>query len=170
MARGADDPLALGYALSHYGLLLAIEGDAAQAQEHHQETLDIGRSLNDENLRAEAHYELALDVMLLGDPASAQSHLAVAVDGYYGFDHLDGLTRCIAAFSALALHRKDSHLAARLIGAAAAARDNIGLTPWPSVTELEQRTNDRVRALLSDDDVQRSRRLGPESADPGRAG
>ena len=44
-----------------------------------------------------------------------------------------------------------SHLAARLIGAAAAARDNIGLTPWPSVTELERRTTDRVRARLPDD-------------------
>jgi tetratricopeptide (TPR) repeat protein len=146
-ARGADDPLVLGYVLS-YGLLLCVDGEATQAPERHRETLDIGRSLNDENLRAEAHYELALDVMLLGDPESAQSHLAVAADRYHDFDHLEGLTRCIGAFSALALQRGDSHLAARLIGAAAAARDNIGLTPWPSVTELEGRTNDRVRALV----------------------
>ena len=89
--------------------------------------------------------------MLLGDPASAPSHLAVAVGCYQDFDHLEGLTRCIGAFSALALQRGDSHLAARLSGAAAAARDTIGLTPWPSVTELERRTTDRVRALVSDD-------------------
>ena len=152
VARGADDPLVLGYVLSHYGLLLCVDGEATQAQERHQETLDIGRSLDDENLRAEAHYELALDVMLLGDSASAQSHLAVAVDCYHDFDHLDGLTRCIGALSALALQRGDGHLAARLIGAAAAARDNIGLTPWPSVTELERRTSDRVTALVPDDE------------------
>jgi predicted ATPase len=151
VARGADDPLAVGYALSHYGLLLAIDGQAAQAQECHQETLDIGRSLNDENLRAEAHYELAMDAMLLDDPASAQSHLAVAVDCYHGFDHLDGLARCIGALSALAVQRNDSHLATRLIGAAAAARDHIGLTPWPLVAELEQRTSDRVRTLVPGD-------------------
>ena len=151
VARGADDPLVLGYVLSRYGLLLCVDGEATQAQERHQETLDIGRSLNDENLRAEAHYELALDVMLLGDPVSAQSHLAVAAGCYHDFDHLDGLTRCIGALSALALQRGDSHLAARLIGAAAAARDNIGLTPWPSVTEVERRTSDRVRALVPGD-------------------
>ncbi len=150
LARDAADPLVLGYVLSHYGLLLCVDGEATQAQAHHQETLDIGRSLDDENLRAEAHYELALDVMLLGDPASAQSHLATAVDRYHAFDHLDGLTRCIEAFGALALHRRDGHLAARLIGAAAAARDNIGLTPRPSVKELERRISDRVAALVPD--------------------
>ena len=151
VARAADDSLALGYALPHYGLLLAIDGDVTQAQARHQQTLDIASSLNDQNLIAEAHYDLALDVMLLGDPSSAQSHLDVAVGCYRDFDHLDGLARCIGAFSALALQRGDSHLAARLIGAAAAARDNIGLTPWPSVTELERRTTDRVRARLPDD-------------------
>jgi predicted ATPase len=151
VARGADDPLVLGYALSHHGLLLCVDGEATQAHEHHQETLDIGYSLNDENLLAEAHYELALDAMFLGDPASAQSHLAAAVDRYHDFDHLDGLTRCIGAFSALALQREDSHLAARLIGAAAAARNNIGLTPWPSVTEVERRTSDRIRGRVPDD-------------------
>ncbi len=152
MARAADDPLALGYALPHYGLLLATDGDVTSgAQERHQETLDIASSLNDQNLIAEAHYDLALDVMLLGDSESAQPHLAVAVGCYQDFDHLEGLTRCIGAFGALALQRGDSHLAARLTGAAAAARDTIGLTPWPSVIELERRTTDRIRALVSDD-------------------
>ena len=112
---------------------------------------NIGRSLNDQNLIGDAHYELALDVMLLGDPSSAQSHLAIAADRYHDFDHLEGLARCIGAFSALALQRGDGQLAARLIGAAAAARENIGLTPWPSVTELEHRTSDRLHSLLSDD-------------------
>jgi tetratricopeptide (TPR) repeat protein len=151
VARAADDPLALGYALPHYGLLLAIAGDVTHAQERHQETLGIADSLNDQNLIAEAHYALALDVMLLGDPAPAQSHLDVAVDCYRDFDHLDGLTRCIGALSALALQRGHSELAARLVGASVAARDKIGLTPWPSVTELERRTNERIRDLAPDD-------------------
>jgi hypothetical protein len=148
VARSADDPLALGYVLSHYGFLLCVDGDVTRAQEHHQETLDISRSLNDENLRAEAHYELAWDVML-DDFASARSHLAVAISGYHDFDHLDGLTRCIGGLSALALEQGDTHLAARLIGAAAAARDHIGLTPWPSVAEVERRTSDRVMGALT---------------------
>ncbi|GAB4059427.1 DUF4062 domain-containing protein [Catellatospora paridis] len=151
LARGADDPLVSGYVLSHYGLLLCVGGATAQAQEHHQETLDIARSLNDRNLRAEAHYELALDVMPRDDSGPARAHLAVAVAHYRDLDHLEGLTRCVAALGALALRHGDCRLAARLLGAAAATRDHIGLAPWPTVREWERRTDDRLRAVMPGD-------------------
>ncbi|WP_144127898.1 DUF4062 domain-containing protein [Catellatospora sichuanensis] len=150
-ARAAEDPLSLGYVLSHYGLLLCLAGETDQAREHHRETLDIAHVLNDENLRAEAHYELALDAMQAGDPAAAQAELAVAVAAYRAFDNLDGLTRCIGALSALALRRQDARLAARLAGAGSAARERIGLVPWPLVTEWERQTNDQAKALLGGD-------------------
>jgi hypothetical protein len=110
--------------------------------------LQIARSLGDQNLRAEAHYDLAVDDLAAGDTASAQPHLVVAVRHYRNLDHLDGLTRCLGALSALALAREHAGLAARLIGATAAARDRTGLTPWPSVTEAERRTIERAQALL----------------------
>jgi hypothetical protein len=59
-----------------------------------------------------------------------------------------GDRRCLGALSALALASEHGHLAARLIGATAAARDRIGLTPWPAVTEAERRIIDRAEALL----------------------
>ncbi len=46
-----------------------------------------------------------------------------------------------------ALKRDHGHLAARLIGATAAARDSIGLTPWPTVIEAERRTIEQTEAL-----------------------
>jgi predicted ATPase/DNA-binding SARP family transcriptional activator len=149
IAQAAGDPLALGYTLSHYGSFLCIDGDAARARVLHEEMLAIARSLADQNMRAEAHYDLATDAISAGDPAAAGAHLATAVRRYREIGHLDGLTRCLGALSAVALHRGDSHLAARLIGAAAAARDSIGLTPWPAVTEAERRTVERTQALLS---------------------
>jgi hypothetical protein len=63
----------------------------------------IARSAGDQNLRAEAHYDLAMDALSAGDVASAQPHLAVAVQHYQNLDHLDGLTRCLGALAALAL-------------------------------------------------------------------
>jgi hypothetical protein len=42
-------------------------------------------------------------------------------------DHFEGLTRCLGALSALALERDAPHLAARLIGTAAAVRDRFGV-------------------------------------------
>jgi len=148
IARDAGDPLALGYLLSHYGSFLCIDGDVARARALHEEMLTIARSLSDENMHAEAHYDLAMDALPAGDTPSAEAHLAVAVRRYRDIDHLDGLARCLGALSALALGRGHVHLAARLIGAAAAARDSIGLTPWPAVTEAERRTIAQAEALL----------------------
>jgi hypothetical protein len=152
LARDAGDPLVLGYVLSHYGCFLGIDGDAGRARELHEEMLTIAGSLPDENMRAEAHYDLAVDAISAGDPRTAEPHLAAAVRRYRDTDHLDGLTRCLGAFSALALDRGQPRLAARLIGAAAAARASIRLTPWPAVTEAERRTSERTRALLAGDE------------------
>jgi hypothetical protein len=148
IARDAGDPLALGYTLSHYGSFLCIDGDVPRARALHEEMLTIAGSLPDENMRAEARYDLAVDALSVGDPQSAEAQLAVAVRRYRDIDHLDGLTRCLGALSALALNRGQAHLAARLIGAAAAARDSVGLTPWPAVTEGERRIIKRTEALL----------------------
>jgi hypothetical protein len=50
--------------------------------------------------------------------------------------------------SALALDRGQPRLAARLTGATAAARHEIGLVPWPAVAEAERRVTERIQALL----------------------
>jgi hypothetical protein len=74
--------------------------------------------------------------------------LSAAVRSFRIVDHLDGLARCLGALSGLALRRKHIHSAAWLIGAAAAARDRTGLTPWPAATEAERRIIESARALL----------------------
>ena len=148
LARDADDPVVIGYTLAHYGTLLRVDGDVARARELHAELLAIARSLGEENLRAEAHYGLAMDAMSGDDLASAQSHLAAALCQYRTMDYLDGLARCLSALSAVAVKREDPHLAARFIGTAAAARGSTGLRVWPAVAEAERRTNSRAAALL----------------------
>ena len=114
----------------------------------HEEMLTIARSLPDHNMLAEAHYDLAMDAMPAGHLPSAGAHLAAAVGIYRDIDHLDGVARCLGALSALALDRGQARAAARLTGAAAAARDSVGLTPWPAATEAERRTSQRIEALL----------------------
>jgi predicted ATPase len=147
VTRKADDPIVLGYVLSHFGLFLAVDGDTQRAQALHQEVLGNARSVGDDNQRAEAHYDLAMDALCGGEPELAGPHLALAARHYIRIDHRDGQARCLGALSALALARGHVHHAARLIGAAAAARA-IGLAPWPSVAEAERRTIERVRAAL----------------------
>jgi len=151
IARDAGDPLVAAVALEHYGAVLCLDGDLDQARALHQEMLTIARSLDDENLRAEAHYVLAVDAIAAGDAGSAAPQLAAAVRHYRNLDHLEGLTRCVAALSELALKRGDPDLAARLIGTAAAVRDRFGgsgLRPWPWAAQAEQPTIERAAALL----------------------
>jgi len=93
---------------------------------------------------------LAIDFMAAGDAGSAAPHLAAAVRHYQNPDHFEGLTRCLGALSALALERDDPHLAARLIGTAAAVRDRFGFKPWPYVTQAERPAIQRAAALLPD--------------------
>ena len=150
VARAAGDPPVLGYVQAHYGTLLCLDGDLDQARVLHEEALTIARSIGDENLRAEAHYLLAIDAMAVSDARSATPQLAAAVLHYRSIDHLEGLTRCVGALSELALQCGDPHLAARLIGTTAAVRDRFGLKPWPCVTQAERRTIQRTTALLSD--------------------
>ena len=70
VARNASDLVVLGYVLSHFGLFLCVDGDATRARALHKEMLELARSLADDNQRAEAHYDLAVDALAAGDPGS----------------------------------------------------------------------------------------------------
>jgi predicted ATPase len=148
VARAAGDPLVLGYVQAHNGALLCADGDPGQARALHEDTLTIARSIGDENLQAEAHYLLAVDAMAASEVSSAAPHLAAAVRHYQHLDHFEGLTRCLDTLSAMALARGNAHLAARLIGTTAAARDRFGFRPWPYVAQAEGRTIAQAEALL----------------------
>ena len=150
MLRDGDDPLVRGYVQAHYGALLSLDGDVEQARALHEGALAIARSIGDENLRGEAHYLLAIDALAVADAGSAAPQLAASVRHYHNLDHFEGLTRCLGAFSALALQRGHPHIAARLTGTAAAVRDRFGLRPWPYVLEWERATINQASALLPD--------------------
>jgi tetratricopeptide (TPR) repeat protein len=150
VAREAGDPLILGYVQAHYGALLCLDGDLDQARALHHEALILARAVGDENLRAEAHYDLAMDDMAAGDAGSAAPELAAAVRHYQNLDHLEGLTRCLGALAGLALQRGRPALAARLMGTAAGVRDRFGFKPWPYVAQAEQLTINQAAAALPD--------------------
>jgi len=148
VTRDAQSPLVAGYVQSHYGNYLCIDGDLTSARTMHEESLRTADAHGDDNLRAEAHYFLAMDSLTAGDPDPAYRHLEAAARYYTDIDHRDGLTRCLAMLSALALDRGQPRLAARLTGATAGAREDIGLLPWPAVAEAERRVTGRIQARL----------------------
>jgi tetratricopeptide (TPR) repeat protein len=167
VVRSADDPVVLGYVLSHFGLFLCADGDVTRARALHEEMLQNARSLDDDKQRAEAHYDLAADALSAGDPEQALPHLAVAARHYTDIDNLDGLARCLGGLSALALQRQHPDLAAWLTGTTAAARA-IGLTPWPPVAEVERRVTERIKTFLPSAEFTTGGR-GPDPDTIGRA-
>jgi predicted ATPase len=152
VARDAGDPVILGYVLSHFGQFLCVDGDLGRAQDLHEEMLGITRSLGDDNQLAEAHYDLAMDALAAGDHGSAESHLAAAARRYTEIGHRAGMARCLGGLAGVALQRQRPHLAARLLGAAAAARA-IGVTPWPTVAEAEDRISKQIKAALPGEEL-----------------
>jgi len=133
----------------------------------HEEALAIARSLGDQNQHADARYGLALDALRVGDAAAAHSHLAAAARGYCEIHNLAGMARCLGALAEVARQQQRPHLAARLVGAAAAARA-VGLAPGPLVEMAEGRITKNVQAALSDADfnadVAQGRAETPEAA------
>lgn len=160
IAREAGDVLATGYILSHYGALLCLDDDHERARAMHQEMLTIACALSDANMRAEARYDLAVDALADSDITSAEYELSVAVRDYLQIDHLDGLTRCLGALAALALKRFRADIAVELIGTAEAAREAVGLTPWPVVTESESWTAKKAAELLRPEEYASRRHAG----------
>ena len=160
MLREGDDPLGLGYVMSHFGILLCLEGDVARARALHEQIIPIARRFEDGNQLAEAHYDLALDGLADGDLEPVHPHLAAAVGRYQHIDHREGLCRCLSALGTLAVEGGDAPLAARIVGSSLAARDAVGLEPWPSVAESERRTIQHITALLSDGEFREQVRAG----------
>ena len=148
VTQDAQRPLLAGYTQSQYGNYLCVHGDPAAAREMHEQCQRTADARGDDNLRAEALYFLAMDSLAAGDPDPAHRHLEAAARYYTDIDHRDGLTRCLGMLSSLALCRGDPALAARLAGATAAARDEIGLVPWPNVAEAEGRVTESIQARL----------------------
>ena len=78
VTRAAHSTLLLGYAQSHYGAHLCVDGDPDAAREMHEWCLRTADARRDDNLRAEALYFLAMDNLAVGDPEPAHRHLETA--------------------------------------------------------------------------------------------
>jgi len=87
-------------------------------------------------------------VVLTGSGGIGKTRLALAV-----LEETRGQWRDGAAFVDLSpVGDDDPRLAAWLTGANAAARDDIGIVPWPAITEAERRVTERIQGQLPADE------------------
>ena len=151
MLRVPEGRVGLAYGLAHYGTLLLDEGDVHAARRAHDEALAIAEDVGDVNLQAEVQVAIAHDAIAAGDLHEARDRAAAAVHLYRAIDHREGMAYCLGAMAGLATAEEDHERAALLLGAAARAREAIGLPPWPLVAELERRYAERACASAGAD-------------------
>jgi hypothetical protein len=148
LARANGDRWAVALALIPLGDLALLEGDVAAARPMHEEVLAIADATEDDHMRAQAHDQLALDALLAGDLDVARDHLVRAAALLAALHDHEGTAYCLEGFAALALGGGAAPEAARLMGAAAAARRLVGVAVWPFMRPLHEQFETFVRTAL----------------------
>ncbi|MFW3171744.1 ATP-binding protein [Geodermatophilus sp. CPCC 206100] len=173
--RASGDTWSVAFAQLFRGAVAVLGGDSDQARHLHREALDLARTLDDDQLAATLSDQLALDALLAGDLPAARDCLVEAAELHRRDRDLEGLAYCLDGLAGLALALGDAAQAARLSGASAAARQELGVAVWPPLQPLARQLCDAIASTLGPDEDRRQRdagaRLGPWAAlDEGLAG
>ena len=152
-ARRAGDPFGVAHALDHLGLTAAGRGALDRADQHFREALELQRALGDGWSAGFSLANLGAVALARGDHATALARyregLALRRDQGYRI----GVAECLAGLAAVAAACRQPERAARLLGAAWALRDALGVPVAPADRPREERTVAEARAALGEDGV-----------------
>lgn len=158
--RDSGDTWSVAYALVPLGHVALLDSDVAAAVRVHEEALGLARGIGDDHLVATLLDQLALDALLAGEVPTARGRLAESAAVHRVVRDQEGLAYCLDGLAAVCLLQGDPRTAARLSGAAAAARAAIGVTVWPMLRSLADGFTASVRAALGEEEDRRERAAG----------
>jgi len=160
-AESANDAIAAGLALFHLGIVTWGRGQRARAAELVTEALRRQRAIGDLVYGgAESLTFLGLLACEQGDVSRSAALQRESLSLQQGVDSVEVIATTIANVAILAAATKRPAVAARLFGAATAHRAAIGNPFKLPESEVYQRTIDRVRAALSENDFAAHRDAG----------
>ena len=146
VARRLGDDGRLGHALSNRAGLLMAQGQWAAARSCAEESALKLRESSDAGVRAGALLNLAVAHLHLGELPGAARHVAAAIaDAETGQD-MDSVSVGLLLCAAVASARGVGEPAARILGAACALRETLGL----DFQSVERVLLERVREALED--------------------
>ena len=154
MHRELGSRQGIGYTLNSLGNLACDQGDYATAQPLYEEALVVHRGLGDRECIAAALHNLALIAMEQGRPAASRSLDEEALVIRSAMDDRRGIAWSLEAlaYATFMLDGK-ARTAARLWGAAARLREEVGyLLPAKDGARRDRRIAE-ARAALADDDA-----------------
>ena len=146
--RTLGDGWGLTFALSVQGQLALAGGDAGAAAAIHTEALAVSRRIASDYLEVQLLDLLGVDALVAGDLAAARASLVAAAGMHQRLADSEGSANCLGAFAAVALMQGRLPVAAELMGAAARARELVGVTVWPALQPAAAQLDAAVRAAL----------------------
>ncbi|SOD94449.1 ATP-binding protein [Blastococcus haudaquaticus] len=158
--RRSGDTWSVVYGLVPLGDVALLSGDVAGAVAAHEEGLRLARGIGDEHLVATLLDQLALDALLAGDAAGARGRLTESAAVHRRVRDQEGLAYCLDGLAAVCLAQGDPRTAARLSGAATAARAEVGVTVWPMLRTLADGFEQTLRSALGEEEDRRQRAAG----------
>ncbi len=153
-----------GWSVAFTGMLRAgvalAGGDLAAAERVAGEARELAAAAADDQLAALLTDTLALAALLAGDLPRSRARLDEAVALHRRTRDLEGVAACLEVLAALNLALGRQEAAARLAGAAEAARAGPGVARWSPHKALADRLRAALRAALGDDAEARERAAG----------
>jgi predicted ATPase len=158
--RRSGDTWSVAYALVPLGDAALLAADRPAALAAHEEALTLARQTGDDLLIASVLDRLGMDAVLAGDLRTARDRVLEAAALHRRVRDQEGLATCLDGLAALVLALGLPRAAARLAGAADAARAALGVAGWPLRQAQVERLAGRIRAALGEDDEPRERAAG----------
>jgi predicted ATPase len=158
--RRSGDTWSVAYALMPLGNVSLMEGDLAGAVAAHEEALALARSVDDEHLVATALDQLAFDALLGGDPDGARARVVESAALHRRVRDQEGVAYALDVLAGVALAQGRPQVAARMAGAADAARASLGVAIWPLLQSLADSFATALRAALGEEEARQENAAG----------
>ncbi|MGY1700377.1 ATP-binding protein [Geodermatophilus sp. SYSU D00766] len=158
--RRSGDGWSVAFSAMLRGAVALAGGDLPAAERVATEALGLARAAADDQLAALLTDTLALAALMGGDLARARARLDEAAALHRRTRDLEGLASCLEVLAGLALAQGRTAAAARLVGAAEAARAGLGVARWTPHQALADRLREALRGVLGPDEEARERAAG----------
>jgi predicted ATPase len=158
--RRSGDTWSVAYALVPLGDAALLAGDPSAAVRAHEEALELAGRTGDDHLVATVLDRLGMDAVRSGDLPRAHERLFRSAELHRLIRDQEGLANCLDGLAGLVLALGVPRAAARLAGAADAARAALGVAVWPLLRSQVDRLERDILAALGEDDEPRERAAG----------
>ena len=150
VASGADFGWTLGWATAALTDVLRISGDLTEAETRAKQTLEIAERIQVPGLVGVAKEQLARLAVARGEPGPAENLLHQAIAAYLESGAWRYVPQALDVLADIAASLEGHEEAARILGAADRARDELGLARPPHDIERRSELERALREQLGD--------------------